>query len=157
MTSQKEWGEFFPVSLSEYGYNETVAQEQFPLTKETAQKLGATWKEKDLINTYQGETANVPDNISDAEDKVTKQIFLCSLCRKNYKIIDRELEFYKKLNIPLSDKCPNCRHKQRMDSRNPNRLYTRTCAKCRTEIQTTYAPDRPEIIYCEKCYLQEVY
>ena len=27
-----EWGEFFPSSLSPFGYNETVAQEYFPLT-----------------------------------------------------------------------------------------------------------------------------
>ncbi|MDI6602737.1 MAG: hypothetical protein QME57_01275 [Patescibacteria group bacterium] len=27
---------------------------------------------------------------------------------------------------------------------------------CPNEFLTTYAPDRPEIVYCEKCYLQEV-
>jgi len=25
------------------------------------------------------------------------------------------------------------------------------------EFETAYAPDRPEIVYCEKCYQQEVY
>ena len=25
------------------------------------------------------------------------------------------------------------------------------------EFETTYSPDRSEIIYCEKCYQQEVY
>ena len=29
--------------------------------------------------------------------------------------------------------------------------------KCDVEFETSYAPDRPEIIYCEKCYQQEVY
>ena len=28
---------------------------------------------------------------------------------------------------------------------------------CDLVIQTTYAPDRPEKIYCEECYLKEVY
>ncbi len=28
---------------------------------------------------------------------------------------------------------------------------------CPNEFETSYAPDRPEIIYCEKCYQQEVY
>ena len=31
------------------------------------------------------------------------------------------------------------------------------CDKCKTEIQTSYPPDRPEIVYCEDCYKQEVY
>ena len=34
--------------------------------------------------------------------------------------------------------------------------YTQ-CAKCEKEIESTYAPERPEIIYCEECYLAEVY
>ena len=32
--SDGEWGEFFPSSLSPFGYNETVAQEYFPMTRE---------------------------------------------------------------------------------------------------------------------------
>jgi len=27
---------------------------------------------------------------------------------------------------------------------------------CDVEFETTYAPDRPEIVYCEKCYQKEV-
>jgi hypothetical protein len=34
MMSDGEWGEFFPAILSPFGYNETVAQEYFPLTRE---------------------------------------------------------------------------------------------------------------------------
>ncbi|MFZ1019649.1 MAG: hypothetical protein WAN61_01490 [Minisyncoccia bacterium] len=29
--------------------------------------------------------------------------------------------------------------------------------KCAVEFETSYAPERPEIVYCEKCYQQEVY
>lgn len=28
---------------------------------------------------------------------------------------------------------------------------------CQNEFETSYSPDRPEIIYCEKCYQQEIY
>ncbi len=28
---------------------------------------------------------------------------------------------------------------------------------CQNEFETSYAPDRPEIVYCERCYQQEVY
>ena len=29
-----EWGEFFPSSISPFGYNETVAQDYYPMTRE---------------------------------------------------------------------------------------------------------------------------
>lgn len=28
---------------------------------------------------------------------------------------------------------------------------------CEVEFETSYSPGRPEIVYCEKCYQQEVY
>ena len=34
MMKTGEWGEFFPSSLSPFGYNETVAQEHFPMSRE---------------------------------------------------------------------------------------------------------------------------
>jgi hypothetical protein len=33
MKSTREWSEFFPIEISPFTYNETVAQEYFPLTK----------------------------------------------------------------------------------------------------------------------------
>ena len=41
------FGEFFPVSIIPFAYNETVAQEYFPLEKNKAVSLGYSWKEED--------------------------------------------------------------------------------------------------------------
>jgi len=41
--------------------------------------------------------------------------------------------------------------------RNPRRLFNRKCMKCDKQIQTSYAPEKPEIVYCEECYVEEVY
>jgi len=41
--------------------------------------------------------------------------------------------------------------------KNPRKLYIRNCDKCGKEMKTTYAPERPEIVYCENCYNKEVY
>lgn len=38
MKSTGEWGEHFPAELSPFGYDETVAQEYFPITAEIAQE-----------------------------------------------------------------------------------------------------------------------
>jgi len=67
-----------------------------------------------------------------------------------------ELEFYRRINIPIPEQCSFCRDRERHSRMNPMEIYTRICAKCRKEIETSYAPDRPEIVYCEQCYQQEV-
>lgn len=41
------YGEFFPAELSPFYYNETVAQDYFPLQKKVVEKLGLLWKEKE--------------------------------------------------------------------------------------------------------------
>lgn len=76
---------------------------------------------------------------------------------KPFKMIKLELDFYKKYNLPLPIKHPDDRNRKRMALRNPPKLWTRTCAKCAKAINTSYAPNRPEIIYCEECYLKEIY
>ena len=45
MKETGEWGEFFPATLSPHGYNETVAQDYFPLSKQDVEKRGWYWRE----------------------------------------------------------------------------------------------------------------
>jgi len=166
---KKEYGQFFSKSLSCFGYNETPAFEQFPLTKEEAQEQDYKW-ENTLRGTYGKETKKwneIPESIDEINFDVTSEIFVCVSCEKNYKIIENEFLFYKKLDIPLPQLCPDCRHARRMKSRGPNKLWHRQCmcesknhnhqARCPIEFETSYSPQRKEIIYCEKCYQKEVY
>lgn len=140
MKKTGEWGEFFPLDTVAFGYNESMAIDVFPLTKDEALSKGYKWYEEEKTT-------------SEAKGE---NIFMCS-CGKNFKIIPQEANFYKKLNIPTPEKCPACRHKERVAKRRPLKLWSRTCNKCNTEIQTSYSPNRPEKVYCEKCYLEEVY
>ena len=156
MKSTQEWGEFFPISYSPFAYNETVAQEYFPLTKEEAIAKGYKWKEKDEKE-YLPQTIQVPQKIKDVQDDIMNSILACDECEKNYKIILQELKFYKNQGLPIPTKCPDCRHRDRLNLRNPRKLYDRECNKCTSDILTTYAPDRDEKIMCEKCYLDEVH
>ncbi len=63
------------------------------------------------------------------------------------------------MDLPIPRICPDCRHAKRFKNRGPNKLWHRKCMKegCQNEFQTSYAPDKPEIIYCESCYNKEVY
>jgi len=162
-----KYGEFFPIELSPFCYNETVAQDYFPLEKEEALQSGYSWKEKE-IRDYQPtiKSEDLPDNINDTSDNILKEIIECEhkgncnhRCTTAFKIIPNELIFYKRFNIPLPRTCYGCRHHERLNKRNPMKLYHRKCMKegCNNEFETSYAPDRPEIVYCEKCYQGEVY
>ncbi len=158
MTKTQEWGEYLNPALSYMGYNETVAHETSPLTKEEALKLGFQWyDDQEKKDAYMGPEITAPTTIDETKDDICTHILHCDVTGKPYKIIPQELKFYREMNIPIPRKCPDQRHKERMAMRNPRKLWSRTCAKCLKEIQTTYHPSRPEIVYCESCYLKTVY
>jgi hypothetical protein len=155
---------FFPTEISQFSYNETSAQEFFPLTKQEVKSKGFSWKEpKDRNYKITVDSKDLSDSILDVKDDVTSQIIGCEhkgecneQCTTAFRITSQELQFYKSQNIPLPRLCPNCRHYQRTKNRNPVKLFLRNCAKCNKNIETSYAPERPEIVYCESCYNNEV-
>lgn len=158
MRSTAEWGEYFPPEFSSFGYNETVAQEYFPLEKEEVLRRGWQWRDaEDTKSQYLGPQYNIPDALEDVPDDITQRILSCEITGVPYKIIPKELQFYRERGLPIPRKCPDQRHKERIALRNPRKLWKRSCAKCSKDIQSTYAPDRPEIVYCEHCYLETVY
>ena len=153
MKATGEWGEFFPIELSSFSYNESVAQEYLPLTKEECINRGWKWGEDKEATKYTGPKYDIPDMVTDVSDDIIKSILECESCKKYYRLVKPELDFYRKMDLPIPHNCHNCRHKTRMKLRNPRTLFDRKCDNCQTEIQTTFAPDRPEKVYCEKCYL----
>lgn len=178
MKAKEEYGEFFPATMSPFGYNETVAAEQFPLAKEAAMALGFSWEEHPR-GTYGKETvqwANVSDSIRDMKNTdIAKEIFPCTSCTKNYRVIPAELQFYVRTDTPLPRLCPECRHARRMISRGPNKIFppaqcqcdykvfSNTAkhqhhleGRCANTVRSSFPPGAPEILYCEQCYNAEV-
>ncbi len=180
------YGEFFPFELSPFAYNETLAQEYFPINKETAEKIGYLWKESDEKNYQITIDAKVlPDNIDNAQDSITAEVIGCGhegkcnqQCTTAFRITSEDLKMYRTAKLPLPRLCPNCRHYERLAQRNPLKLWNRKCQcagiksenesyqntinhfhggeHCPNEFETSYAPDRKEIVYCEQCYQAEV-
>ena len=182
-----KYGEFFPIELSPVSYNESMAQEYFPLDKEDTLTKGYKWQDTADRN-YKPtiEAKDLPDQIGDVDDSITKEIIACAhsksnckhLCVSAFRITTDELNFYKKMGLPLPQLCHNCRTFERLQQRTGLALYKRKCqcgglksengvyqntAKhlhvedgCSNEFETSYAPDRPEIVYCEQCYQQEI-
>lgn len=160
MRRMGEWGELFPMTFSPFGYNKTTAQMYYPLTKEQASARGIAWSD------YESPPPDVskvipakllPDSIDEIPDDVLHWAIRCESTGKPFRITPQELRFYRKMQLPLPRRSWFQRHLDRFHLRNPRRFWNRTCAKCGREIQTTYAPERPEIVFCEECYLSTVY
>jgi hypothetical protein len=161
LTADNLAGQFFPPKVAPFGYNESLIQDFYPLSKEEALRRGYLWQEK-TTGTYGKETIKpeeMPNSAEEIKEDITNEILACEDCGKNFRLVAAEIAFYKKMGLPIPRKDFECRHKDRMEKRNGMKLYHRSCMKegCQNEFETTYAPDRPEILYCESHYQQEVY
>jgi hypothetical protein len=130
--------------------------------------------------------SSISDHIKDAKDEIIKEVLECAHkgeCREEctgaFRIVRGELEFLRQQGIALPRVCPNCRHYSRLAHRNPPQFFLRRCQcvgaqhknkdeykntaehfhgdkPCPNEFETSYAPERPEMVYCEACYNSEI-
>ncbi len=160
MRKEGSWGEYLPAEMSPFCYNETVALDYFPLTKKEVLARGWTWSEYEHPAPQVKKsipTSTLPDRIEDVPDDVLEWALLCERSEKPYRLIKQELDFYRKMHVPVPRLHPDERHRSLMTLKSPCTLWNRECAECKKSIQTTYSPERPEIVYCESCYLATVY
>ena len=168
MKKTGEYGEFFPWQFSPFGYNETQGFTHRPMSKEEALAAGFKWEDQ-MPGTF-GKTTlrpeDLPETISGVSEGITKEVLECVDCKKNYNVVPLELDIYKKMNIPIPRRCPDCRYRSRIFTRPPRQLWSRQCmcdkaghdhsGHCPNQFETSYAPERKEIVYCEQCYNSEV-
>lgn len=133
MAEVGEWGEFFPMEDSPFAYEETTAQEYYPREGLPTEKFPKS------------------ENVAKTEGAV-----ICEISGRPFRLVDAELKFYKENNLPIPSVHPDERHMMRMVLRNPRKIRKSTCSKCGSEIPTT-CRENIKKIYCEKCYLGEVY
>ena len=180
------YGEFFPPDLSPFAYNETIATESFPMSKEKAISQGYRWNEREK-NTYSATIGaeELPDNIKDIKGNLVNEIIECAhkgkceeSCVEVFRFLPKEIAFYRKQELPLPRLCWRCRDAARLEQRGPMKFWVRSCAcagehsknnvyknetkhfhgakVCPNDFKTSYASERPEIVYCEVCYNSEV-
>jgi hypothetical protein len=155
-----KYGEFFPIEFSWYGYNNTLAQEYLPITKEDA--LANNYKWYDVLPGNYKTTLlakDIKNDITEIDEKICKEVIECLTCNRKFKIMPDEFIFLKKEGILIPRNCPNCRYEERISRRLKHKLYKMKCMKdgCNNEFETGYNPKDGDIVYCEKCYQQEVY
>lgn len=181
-----KYGEFFPIELSPFAYNESLAQEYFPLTKDEALAAGYTWRdaaERNYATTIRAQ--DLPDTVTQAQDSLVDEVIGCEhggkcneLCTKAFRITSQELQFYRQMNLALPRLCQKCRHFQRLQQRSGLNVWPRQCQcggdasqdsryqnqgthphgsrLCPNEFETSYPPTSHELVYCEQCYQSEV-
>jgi len=162
-----KYGEFFPTEISLFAYNESFAQSYFPQTKQEIIQGGFRWKEpEETLHAVTIKATDLPDNINDVSESILNEVIECEVSKRAFRLTPLEFQFYKQMNVPIPRMHPDERHKIRLTNQNPMKLWHRSCmcdkaghdhdGKCPNEFETSYAPDRPEIVYCESCYQKEV-
>ncbi|MBP6085464.1 hypothetical protein KA517_04495 [Candidatus Gracilibacteria bacterium] len=159
MQKTGEWGEFFPMAISQFGYNETDAQEYYPLTKSEVLTRGVSWCDYEAPLpqvTKVIPASSLPATIAEVTDDILQCAIAAEGTDKLFRIVKAELAFYRKYNISLPHFDADMRYQQRMKLRNPECLWSRPCDRCQQMIKSSYDPKRPQQVYCEACYHQFV-
>lgn len=129
------YGEFFPAELSLFNYDETIAQEIFPLSKKEIEEQGYVNFQR-LKNKHEitMKAEKLPDDIREVDNSILDEIIECAntesdqcLGSNAFRFIPQELKFYKNNRLPLPRFCPVCRHGKRTKSRNSMRLQKKQC------------------------------
>lgn len=160
MQETGEWGEFFPPHLSPFCYNESVADEYFPLSRGEAESYGWKWQGASETaassDMHPISASELPLRIEDAGDEWAGAVIECQESGRPFRIQKAELAYYRARGIALPHCHPDVRHHRRLMLRNPRRLWQRSCDKCGAAMMTSYAPERPETVYCERYFEQEM-
>lgn len=152
MKQTGEWGEFFPIQHSLFGYNETNAQDWMPMTQQQVSQQQWSWHEFSLPAEAQGDAHT------------------CTQCKSPFKLVQAELDFYAHHKIPEPTKCYKCRYADRRAWHTPMQLRNIQCTctraehdnhaaeqRCSETFETTYPEDFARNIFCSDCYRAEIY
>ncbi len=162
MQKTLERWEFFPGSISPFGYNETADNEYFPLSRDEAIAKWFKWQDKEYpINVPDWielvKWQDLPENINDVDDEILKKAVICEVSWKPFRIVKPELEFYRKHWLSLPRKHPDIRYLRRIQKKPQKSLYLRACSNCSKQVISVYPADSEFRIYCQDCYNKENY
>lgn len=158
MQSTGERGEFFPIQDSAYGYNETIAQQYFPIAKQDA-------KVKNIIREDYEYHVNIPENadiipgnqIEKAGEDIVNKVILSTQSQKPYRIMKKEREFCQTHGIPLPQTHPDERFAQMRASRPSQQLHLRNCSKTSQQMLSIYPQDTTFPVWSTEVFDQEIF
>ncbi len=165
MQQRWEWWEFLDASLSPFGYNETAANDYYPLMRDEA--LSKAYKRQDINYDPiipEGATVIKRSDYEEHErdmlrnsDTILKTIVLCEVSWRPFRIVKQEVDFYRTHNLPLPSRHPDIRHQERISQRIWTILHLRRCDKTWEDMLSAYAATYPWKVYSDQAYIAETY
>ena len=153
LTTQKIWGEFFPMEFSPQPYNHSTAFRHFPLTEEEAKARGLIWYEEpernlpDIID-----ASALPDEIPEGFNSL---LVRSAQSNRPYKITNEEIRVLRNFNAPL----PRITYDERMLIRAAQmgdlRLHPALCAKSGETISAAYPAHEQWTLWDKELYRRE--
>lgn len=168
MQARGEWGRFLPPEASPFFYNETKAQELFPLTESSAGTFPWIHWFPQLEYKGEGYTPQKDSKVyaqEAAAKELLSSVLVCPVSKKPFKIVGQELALYLQMNAPIPLHHPMTRLAERHKYLLPYGLHARSCmnptrhdtgAPCSNSFETPYGFERPEKVFCEDCYQHTV-
>ena len=167
MIRDKEWWEFFDPQLSYFGYNESMAMDYHPLTKEEALMRWYKWSD------YESPMPHVEKNVNWVDlpkqwckiirekkpeilEKILNYAIICEVSKRPFRITKQEIDFYVKHNLPLPTKHPDIRHKERFERNDPTIMKLINCDNCWEEMLSVHEKWGWRRILCEKCFYKNM-
>jgi hypothetical protein len=123
------WGNFFPPGFCGLPYNLSAAQVHIPLNRAPAKLMGFRWDDEeeklglaDLV--IEGKDDSLPDfesintapnTLAELEARDTDgERYLCEISARQFRIFEKEVAFYKEINVAPPAKCFEQRHLERV-------------------------------------------
>ena len=163
MIRDKEWWEFFDPQLSYFWYNESIAMDYYPLTKEEA--LKRWYKRSDYEAPFPKVERKVPwENLPkqwcrvikekkpEILEKILNYAIVCEVSKRPFRVTKQEIEFYVKHNLPLPTKHPDIRHQERLAEKDPVIMHLMNCEECWEEMLSVHEKWKWKKILCKKCF-----
>jgi hypothetical protein len=152
------YGEFFPIELSPFPYNVTLANDFFPLAEDAAEARGLVWRADEAPkHAITMPPSALPDHIKDVDEKILQEVVGCTQCNKGFKIAPAELQFLKGRNFPLPRECPFCRIEEKVHLWAARRkIFDRTCDQCGVVFSTCYSEAVAPKILCKECWQNQL-
>ena len=164
MIARGEWGEFFKPQLSHFGYDESQAQEYFPLNSEQAKAADFNWSglqppAPQAARVLKPEQLRTPPHELPAAEieELLASAVTCESSGRLFRFTRQELEFYTKLKLPLPRRHPEQRHFERIRRRGRAELRDSVCVKCSRLVQTGLSEEDYPRVHCEDCYRELVH
>jgi hypothetical protein len=160
MIKRGEYEDPLSLEFSAQAYNFSMAQLNYPLKNDEIKKLGgyvAQEPETNVGNTSILEADELPQTILEVNDDILNKAICCEITKRPFRIIASELEFYRRMGLPLPTVHPAYRMELQFHLAPDGKKYDTTCIKCEKPMSSMFDPKSNFVLYCERCYQQEVY